>query len=126
MADNTFATARNLGFLERGGTRTIQVKDALGSSDRADVFKFTIQPGDAFKIRSSSQTQGGKMNFSFFVKNPISGQIAKLAGATKISGKRSTDIPVRAIPAGAPPLDCYIAFDKPTQNVKYQFKLTSL
>lgn len=126
MADNSFTTARNLGFLERGGIRTIQVKDSLGGSDRADVYKFTIQPGAAFKMRSSFQSQGGKMNFSFFVKDPLSGQIAKISGPKKVSGKGSSDIPVRAIPAGAPPLDCYITFDKPTQNVKYQFKLTSL
>ncbi|MBD3884710.1 hypothetical protein IFO70_23515 [Phormidium tenue FACHB-886] len=126
MADNTFATARNLGFLERGGVRTIQGKDSLAGSDRTDVYKFTIQPGAAFKVRSSFQTQSGKMSFSFFVKNPLSGQITKLAGSKKSSSKSSSDIPVQTIPAGAPPLDCYIAFDKPTQNLKYQFKLTSL
>lgn len=126
MANSTFSTARNLGFLERGGTRTIQVKDSLGGSNQTDVFKFTIQPGAAFKVRSSFEAQGGKMNFSFFVTDPMSGQIAKLVGPKKVSGKGSSDTPIQTIPTGAPALDCYIAFDKPTQNVKYQFKLTSL
>jgi hypothetical protein len=125
MANSTFATARNLGFLERGGTRTIQVKDSIGGSNKSDIFRFTIQPGAAFKVRSSFQAQGGKMNFSFLVKDPMSGQITKLV-TKRVSSKGSSDIPVQAIPAGAPALDFYIAFDKPTQNVKYQFKLTSI
>jgi hypothetical protein len=125
MADNTFATARNLGFLERGGTRTIKVKDAIGSSDRVDFLKFTIQPGAAFLVKSSFKAQGGSLGFSFFVSDPLSGQIVKRGGLNKASGKRSLDVPVQDIPTGAPPLDCYIKFDKPMQNVKYQLKLTS-
>ncbi|HEY9642165.1 MAG TPA: hypothetical protein V6C57_16885 [Coleofasciculaceae cyanobacterium] len=126
MANSTFTTARNLGFLERGGARSIQVKDSLGGSNRTDVFSFTIQPGNALKVRSSFQAQGGKVNFSFFAKNPMSGEITKFAGTKKVSAKGSGDIAVPAIPADAPPLDCYISFDKPTKNLKYQFKLTAI
>jgi hypothetical protein len=125
MADNTFATARNLGFLERGGTRTIKVKDAISSSDRVDFLKFTIQPGASFLVKSSFKSQGGSMNFSLFVSDPLSGQLIKRAGL-KVTGKRAADIPIQEIPEGAPPLDCYIRFDKPTQNVKYQLKLRSV
>jgi hypothetical protein len=126
MADNTFAKARNLGFLERGGMRTIKVTDGISSSDKADVYRFTIQPGAAFQVRSSFKAQGGAMNFSFFVQDPLSGQVRQLSGLNKVSGKKTNDTPIQDIPAGAPALNCFIRFDKPTQNVKYQLKITSL
>jgi hypothetical protein len=125
MADNTFNTARNVGFLERGGLRPIQVKDNLSSKDRTDMLRFTVRPGLGFRIRSSFQTQGGKMDFSLFIKDPMNGQFKKVLGPSRVS-KGSKDFIVQNIPANAPPLDFYVKFDKPTQNLKYQFKLTSL
>jgi hypothetical protein len=124
MADNTFATARNLGFLERGGARRINIKDSISRSDRVDFVRFTIQPGAAALVKSSFRVQGGSMAFSFFAADPLSGQIIKRGGLNKILGKRNNSIAVPEIPLGAPPLDCYIKFDKPTQNIKYQLRLT--
>jgi hypothetical protein len=126
MANSTFATARNLGFLERGGVKNLQGQDSLGGSNRSDVFGFSIQPGLGFKVRSSFQAQGGKMGFSFFVQDPMSGQITKLAGSKKVSGRGTSDVVIRDTPQGAPALNCYIKFDKPTENIKYKFKLASL
>lgn len=126
MANSTFATARNLGFLERGGVNPIQVQDSLKASNRVDIFKFSIQPGPGFRVKSSFQSKGGSMRFSFFIQDPISGQFTQLVSPKKVAGKGSTEIAVQDIPVGAPALDCYIKFDRPTENVKYKFTLVSI
>lgn len=123
MADNTFGTARNLGFLERAGTRPLQVKNTLSRTDRTDILRFTIQPGPAFGARSSFQVNG-KANVLLFVNDPQQGQIVKLVGPARISKSRSVDLPFPEIPAGAPPIDFYIKLDRPMQNLKQNVKYT--
>jgi hypothetical protein len=120
-SDNNFSKAKDLGlFSAAQGLRGL---GDLGPKDKVDVVKFTISAPTAFTARSSFKAKGGNLNVSFFYADPLNGgAIVALPGLptqTFQAGKRvKGSFPITASPV---PITVYVKFDKPTQDLKYNF-----
>jgi hypothetical protein len=118
-SNNTFRKATDLGSFST--TKVLRTKDAIGSTDKADVFKFTVEPTLAFRASSAFKSKGGALTVSFFVLNPLTNKpTATVAPAVIKAGKTAAAF---EFPATNVPLTFFVKFDKPTQDVGYRFTL---
>ncbi|MBW4514748.1 MAG: hypothetical protein KME11_05935 [Timaviella obliquedivisa GSE-PSE-MK23-08B] len=121
-SDNTFRKARDLGSFN--STQALRAKDMIGPSDKADVYKFTLTPTFGFRASGSFKSQGGSMRFSLFLLNPLTNKPTAIAAPAIINAGKN--VSNSNFPATNMPFTFFIKFDKPTQNVKYQFALKPL
>jgi hypothetical protein len=122
MNNNTFSRAQFIGNLERSGG-SIRARGSIGSSDRVDIFRYTILPGRSFTLRSSESIRGGSFDFSVYFRNPLTGTLSK--GSTLRAGPRRNVQSSTALPSFDQSIDFYIRFDNPTGNVRFNLKLTA-
>lgn len=117
--DNSFATARNLGtfFAAPASTRA---SGSIGRSDRKDVIKFTFAPG--FSTSSSSGRliiRGGSLTFSVYVG--VEGERPQLQ-FTRRGSSGTYPLASAQVPTLPLAFTAYIVFDRPTQNVRYNYR----
>jgi hypothetical protein len=118
--NNSFRRATDLGTFS--STNVLRSKqDVIGTADKVDVFKFTVNPTLAFKASSSLRSKGGNMTVSFFFQNPLTNAITPTVAPSVVRAGRSGgnfDFPATNVP-----LTFFVKFDKPAQDVRYRFTL---
>jgi hypothetical protein len=118
--NNSFRRATNLGsFSSAQVLRSPQ--ETLGSSDKVDVFKFTLAPTLAFRTSASFNSKGGNLRVSTFVQNPLTNQFVPTTNPFVLKAGRS-NLPFD-FQATSVPLTFFVRFDKPTKDIKYRFTL---
>jgi hypothetical protein len=126
MADNTFATAKDLSISIGDTTRTVTGRGRLGKADPIDIVKFTLLPGGSIRsIQGSLSTRGGGLRVTGFLENPLTGQILSLTAPQRFK-PGTTNSREQFVGQSNPfpgPVNLYIRFDRPTQNLRYRFNI---
>lgn len=131
MADNTFATAKNIGTLRPGRTRTIQASGAISRYDRIDIIKFTLAPRASFDSGVGTfSLRGGPIRANIYYQTPLINNnrvTAVYSSPSVIRAGRERDLFDESDAISNPtssPLTFYIKLFRPTRRAAYNFKAT--
>lgn len=117
--DNTFKRAQRIGTFS--ANKGIRASGTINRADKADIFRFSLVPGQAFQYRTFVDIRGGSCNLSFFIRNPLNGRIQKIVGPLRIppgEGVDDSGFFAQQVQRGT----AYIKFDRPTANVRYSLR----
>jgi predicted outer membrane repeat protein len=68
MNDNTFSKAQFIGSVSsKGGA--IRAQGSISSSDRVDIYRFTVRSGAAFTLRGSVDVESGRCNYTTYSRD---------------------------------------------------------
>jgi hypothetical protein len=121
-SDNSFRKALDLGAFS--STQPLRGSNVIGPDDKVDFVKFSLAPNPGFSARASFNAKGGKLTAALFFRNPLNGAFTPVSTPLRLkAGKSSSDF---QLPATNIPLDLFIRFDRPTQEVNYRFSIKAL
>ncbi|NJL21497.1 MAG: hypothetical protein HC895_12785 [Leptolyngbyaceae cyanobacterium SM1_3_5] len=119
--DNSFANARNLGTFTSTSTQTsIRASGVIGRTDRKDVIKFTFAAGLSASGSSGRLiVRGGTLRYSLY--GSIDGGRPQRQFTRRLS-PGTYPFPSTALPTLPFAITGYAVFDRPTQNVRYNYR----
>jgi len=121
MNDNTFSKAQFIGSVSsKGGA--IRAQGSISSSDRVDIYRFTVRSGAAFTLRGSVDVESGRCNYTTYSRD-ASGLLTK---NITFQSSRGNDTINLSFPQSNRKTVLYIKFDKPMGNVDYNLEFKSV